>query len=1791
MRMSNLTRLCRLPRVTGAALIIAIGMTGSVQAQVQTFTTLHTFLGPDGATPYAGLTIGGDGNFYGSTYTGVATSQFGTIFKMTSAGLLTTLHTFAGSDGSGPYGSLALGGDGNFYGTTYAGGASNLGTVFQVTPSGALTTLHNFAGPEGSHPLGGLTLGTNGNFYGTASAGGAKGDGTVFEVTTLGVLTTIFNFDSIKSGSAPYSALTLSSDGNFYGTTENGGANSYYGTLFRITPLGTLTTLYSFGFTDGSGPYASLTQGTDGNFYGSTSNGGSNIQFGTLFQLTSAGVFTTLHNFAGLDGTAVEAPLALGPDGNFYGTSVAGGSSGSYGTIFKVTPAGALTTLNSFVGTDASNPTSGLTLGADGNFYGTSSGGGSAGEGTVFRIVTCPFCTTTSVISSGSPSASGGQVTFTATVSASSGSGAGTPTGSVNFTDNGAALGTVVLVSGTAALNISSLTPGVHAISAGYMGDATFQPSSGTFQQTVVQSTTVTGLSSNLNPSGYNQPVTFVAQVTPGAATGTITFADNGSSLGTVNMVAGAASYLTASLGSGNHSVTATYSGDGQFQTSAGTIAEVVSPATTLTGLSSSVNPTLVGQQSTFTATVSGQFGGSPTGAVTFLQDGNQVGSPVALTGGQAAMAINFSQLGSSVITASYSGDTNYVTSNASVTEVVNSSAAMSSSLTTLHSFNGQDGNNSLSGLLLGSDGNYYGTTQAGGANGLGTLFQMTPSGTITTLYSFAGADGSGPSAGLILGTDGKFYGTTSSGGSANDGTVFQFTPGAPPVTLRQFGGTDGASPGPLLLGTDGKIYGTTYSGGSAGDGTIYVIDSSNTFTSLYSFSGADGSNPKAGLTQGTDGNFYGTTENGGTNLEGTVFQFTAPGTLHTLHNFNGADGSLPDAGLTLATDGNFYGTTSTGGGNPPYGTAFKIATDGTFATLHNFGGSDGSNPVAALTVGPDGNFYGTTTTGGANPLYGTVFSISSTGVFTSRYNFAGTDGGNPSAQLLLGPDSNFYGTTSTGAPNGSGSVFRLVVCPACTVTTVTSNGSPSVYGNSVTLTGTVQPSSGLGTPTGSITFADSGAPLGSATLSGGIGTLTVTTLGPGQHSITAAYGGDGTFQPSNGAYSQTVTRGTVVTGLVSNPNPSSSGQSVTFTATVTQGAGLATPTGSVTFTDGNSNLSTVNLSGNSAVYVTTALSAGTHLITATYTGDSNYVSSSATVSQVVNLAASSTKVVSTMNPSQFGQSVTLVATVSAVVGSGTPTGSVTFTDGTTSLGPPANLVGGSASLILSALAVGTHSITVSYGGDSKFGLSTGTLSQVVNLAPTTTAVTSSLNPSTYNQPLTFTATVTGQAGSGTPTGSVSFTSNGASLGSGQLTGGTVQISSPVQNAGTFTILGSYGGSSTQQGSSGSLSQLVKQATTTAILTASPNPALVNQAVKITATVTGQYGGTPTGTVTFSQNGTKIGSPVTVTAGQASVSYTFSKAGTSTLTAVYSGSSNYLGTTAAGITETINAAIVSTKTALKSSGSPSTIGTPVTFTATVTPSSGSIPNGETVTFYYGSTVLGTGLTASGAATFSTSGLPVGSDSISATYPGDANFQTSTSTALVQTVTKNATSVSLTSNLNPSTYGKSITFTAKVTSSGPVPTGTVAFKNGGTSIGSGTLSNGVVTFSTAGLPVGTDSISATYGGDASSATSSSATLSQVVSPAVTTTTIVSSKNPAKKGTSVTFTATVTASGLLPSGTVVFSNGATTLGTGTLVNGKCSVSTTTLPSGADVITAAYGGNTNFAVSSAKLTETVN
>lgn len=587
-----------------------------------------------------------------------------------------------------------------------------------------------------------------------------------------------------------------------------------------------------------------------------------------------------------------------------------------------------------------------------------------------------------------------------------------------------------------------------------------------------------------------------------------------------------------------------------------------------------------------------------------------------------------------------------------------------------------------------------------------------------------------------------------------------------------------------------------------------------------------------------------------------------------------------------------------------------------------------------------------------------------------------------------------------------------------------------------------------------------------------------------GQWSLWAVDDASGDTGSITGGWCVTITSQVPTTTTVATaPNPSTFGQTVTFTATVATAGGPANQ-GSVQFTDGGSAIGgPVPVDGaGKATLTTAALAVGTHAIAGNYTGAGNLADSSGSASQVVAKAPTATGLTSSLNPSDVGQSVTFIATVTSG-GSPVTAGTVQFSDGGGNLGAAVLVAAdGTATFTTSALTAGTHSVTAGYAGTATLAASTSTaLDQVVAKLVTATGLGTSLNPSQFGQSVTLTATVT-SGGSPVTAGSVTFTDSGASIGAAVpvAADGTATLTTSALGVGTHPILATYSGTSTlATSSSDQLDQVVGLLATTTSLTSGPNPADVGQDVTFTATVSAAGAPVTSGAVQFSDGGTPIGGPVTMAAdGTAELSTAGLAVGSHTITATFVGTAELATSTSSSVTQVVQ--LLTTTTVITSGTNPSEFGESVTFTAAIS-SSGTPLTSGTVQFSDGGTALGgpVSLAGDGTATFTTPDLSVGTHTIVATFAGTGNFATSAG-SVAQVVTPATTTTTVTSSQNPSSVGQSVTFTATVTAGAiPVATGMLTFSVDGTVAATVDLDTDPPTYTTALLTAGSHIITASY----------------------------------------------------------------------------------------------------------------
>ena len=726
----------------------------------QTYEVVHAFT-VQGGQPSGAVVASPSGVLYGTTQSGGAFAR-GSVYSLTPDGAggftYSVLHSFTGPDGASPRRALAFGPGGELYGTTHAGGASDSGTLFRVSPSGALTRLHDFADGGGQDPTE-LLLAADGNFYGTATAGGAHGGGTVFRLGSDDSFATIHDFDGATEGAVPVAGL-LQVGAFLYGATRYGGASGL-GTIFRIDLAGNLTTLHDFDSADGAGPVAALILGSDGNLYGTTADGGAGDQ-GTVFFMDLSGTVTTLHSFQFSDGANPVAPLILASDGKYYGTTLGGGPGGGKdffpaGTAFRIDSLGNFELRYGFVGgllgTPSDSPIAPLADGHDGFLYGTTAGGF---LGSVYRL---------------DPAAAVSYEYFF-------GFDAGSYLPGGKMTEVGGKLygvtpGVIYRLDGPDATVVHDFAledgQGPSSLLLGSDGSlyGTTSTAGGPGGYGTVFRFTLPGTYEVLHAFGFDDganPLSGLVEGPPGEFYGTTTQGGAGF-LGTVFHIDTSGTLTTVHdfaagfLGGANPSAPPVRTADGSLYggTPFGGPAAwgelyAIDPVGTFTVFHSFENPD----------------GAGPTGALVQGTDG-------AFYGGTHQGGAN--DLG------------NLFRIDAQGT------------LTTLHDFAGPEGAVSTGNLLQAPDGLLYGGAYGGGSGGQGTLFRVDALGTnFEVLHHLQGADGNGPAGGLLLASDGAFYGVASGGGFAGGGVVFRLVFDSQTPSLADLSPSSGRAAGGTLV-------------------------------------------------------------------------------------------------------------------------------------------------------------------------------------------------------------------------------------------------------------------------------------------------------------------------------------------------------------------------------------------------------------------------------------------------------------------------------------------------------------------------------------------------------------------------------------------------------------------------------------------------------------------------------------------------------------------------------------------------------------------------------------------------------------------------------------------------------------------------------------------------------------------------------------------------------------------------------------------------------------------------------
>jgi len=796
-------------------------------------------------------------------------------------------------------------------------------------------------------------------------------------------------------------------------------------------------------------------------------------------------------------------------------------------------------------------------------------------------------------------------------------------------------------------------------------------------------------------------------------------------------------------------------------------------------------------------------------------------------------------------------------------------------------------------------------------------------------------------------------------------------------------------------------------------------------------------------------------------------------------------------------------------------------------------------------------------------------------------------------APIQVGPNI----TGSIGWPSNAPNVTPVdglagvVLSVDVTSVALSSSSNPGVVGQAITLTAIVD-SADTGR-TGTVTFSEGGNVWCPAVTlnSSGRAACVIPGLSLGSHTFSAAYSGDTNNAPSaSPPYTEIIKQQPALVLGVSS-NPAVVGSNVTLTLTAVDQIGTAT--GTVVFYDGATALATVALNSSGiAQWSTAAFAVRSHSLSAQYAGDSANVSGiSNTVSEQIAQANTLTALASSTSNTTVGVAIIFTATVTNSNGP-TLTGSVAFKDGTTVLGS-APLSSGTSSLTVSTLAVGTHSITADYGGDADDAPSNSTaLTETVGQIATVTTLSSDANPLNAGATLHLTANLSlapGAIAYGVATGSVTFRDGSVVLGAvGINSSGQAILAISTLNVGSHSLTASFAGNANYAASSSSaLTQTVQQTATQTTLSSSGSTSLAGKPAAFSVAVTSTTG-VPAGQVSFRDGSTVLGT-VTLSAGTATFSISTLGRGTHSITAVYLGNSNYVGSTSAA--EQYVVQLAQPTLTLSGPANPVDAGTTANFAATLT-APGVPPTGTLILLDSSSNIGSTTLSGGGSFAFSTSTLSIGTHTLQASYSGDANNSAAASTSITVVVRQANSATLLVASADPLTQGNALTLTATVSSDSPNAGGTIHFFDGTALLGTPAMgTNGSASLSPTGLGLGTHTLTAVYSGDTNHAGSTSAPVTELVVQS-TTATLTSNNNPAASGQNVTFTAHMggAAKGV-PTGAATFRDNGTLLGASTLDGlGGASLTTSALTVGSHTITVSYPGDQNFAGAAAQLVQTV-
>jgi hypothetical protein len=1415
--------------------------------------------------------------------------------------------------------------------------------------------------------------------------------------------------------------------------------------------------------------------------------------------------------------------------------------------------------------------------------------------------------TTTSLTSSLNPSEYGQAVTLTVHVD---GQGAGIPSGVVTILDGETTLITQTLVNGDASTSTSHLLVGAHKLKAEYSGDSTFNASSSPVVVQHVMGGTRTTLVSAPNPSNLGEAVTFTAEVAlteradPGdVLTGTVTFLDGEAFLAQVPLVNNQASLVTDQLVGGLHSIQARYSGDPNSHPSqSDPVDQLVIGSETSTTLVSAPNPSIYGTPAVFTATVSSNLF-TPSGVVE-LREGSITRATGELAEGQVVFTLNNLAVGMHHLTANYLGNAAFRPSQSSVLDqhiIGNTNTSLESSLNP-SLFNqdvtfiavvtitaGEPQGNGLNGevyfmdgvvpmaILPLSNGQAQFTTHA------------LDVGTHPIVAVYSGDEDSNPSQSLpvdqqVVGAPASVF-LVSSLNPAEYGQAVNFS-----ITVLSNVGTPG---GQVLL----KDGGTTIDSGTLVDGKITF-----THTDL-----APGVHPLVAEYQGDDQHqpavspelAQNVTAQTATRIESAPNPSDDEQQVTLTARVSAAAG-VPGGQVRFEDQARTLGTASLSNGVATLEIKDLEIGEHSLRGIYLGDGSYQSSMSAPVKHIVRGNVSIAQVSSGNPALVDSQVTFTATvdasGAHAPTGQVSFWDGISPlgSANLVNGKAALSSQTLSAG-----GHVIRAVyegdanynqayapeleqvMFGYAAYTSLDGSPNPAQYGQWVTFT--IQVTSNVGLPIGSVELVENGEVLGRGELDNGTALVSLNTLASGHHYLSAVYLGDAAHNPSFSNRHYQLVQGNTSISLASSPNPSTYGQEVTFALQVSSTQGGAPFTGWVSLFDREHNVGLKQVGENgAATFNLSDLAVGTHDMRAFYSGDVVYHAASSDVKpQVVKGIDTSTTLAGAPNPSNFNQVVNFSVMVASPVGPA-PSGVVRLKEGENVLAQVL-LSNGTANILYQDLPAGWHSLAAEYTGDATHNGSQSPAWNQHVLGNTQTVLQASSDQSRLGEAVTFTASVQRQSATDALAadgleGTVMFLDGMAPLASITLTNGSAAFTTDQLGVGEHTLTAIYSGDSDDNPSqSNDLGHKVIGRATVVSLNANPNPSTYPQAVEFTVQVNSDQG-TPTGKVRLVENNLTL-LYADLVDGTARFSYDGLQVGQHLLRAVFDASGDYSGGESPVWKQQVKG---NTSVLLFSSGNPAGVGQQVVFTAKILANGGGTPTGL-VAFLDGATWLKLAEVNNGQATFSTSSLSVGTHRIWAVYSGDNTSNPSISPEMNQVILGAPVTVQLSSAPNPANFGDTVQFQVSVSTTVGLAQGTVRLMEGETERANGTLSNGQASFNLADLAVGSHTLRAEYLGDGVHNPGISPVLRQQVN-GNTSTTLVSSVNQTDYNDPVVFTATVSRTGLLLGGeaalggSITFLDGWTVIAVIPVVDGRGVYSTTGFSVGEHTLLALYSGDTD-------------